>query len=133
MDDLTKKPHIHAEAIKAWADGAEIERYLETSRIWYTTDYPSWDEKAHYRVKEAQKPDTVMEVEIVLSLFAGPLMYAAAPSEANCNLVFDGTTNKLVRAEVKGLKEAFKQPSEGFSSSSEGLGSLNPFKRTGEL
>jgi hypothetical protein len=28
MIDLKKQPHIHAEVIKAWADGAEIETSL---------------------------------------------------------------------------------------------------------
>ena len=48
--------------------------------------------------------DKHMEALIVLSPHAGPLLYAAAPDEANCSLVFDGTTNKLIKVEVKSLK-----------------------------
>jgi hypothetical protein len=68
--------------------------------------------------------DKCMEALIVLSPHAGPLLYAAAPDEANCLLVFDGTTNKLIKAEVKSLKEAPKQPSEAFDSMFQGHGSL---------
>ena len=74
-----------------------------------------------------------MEALIVLSPHAGPLLYAAAPDEANCSLVFDGTTNKLIKVEVKSPVEASKQASEASNNHSQWLGSLNEFKRTGEL
>ena len=126
-------PHKHAEAIKAWADGHEIERFLETGNYWYTTDFPAWDLAAQYRIKQSKPKDKAMEALIVLGHHAGPLLYAAAPDEANCVLVFDGTTNKLIRAEVKNPKEALKRPSEPLDNHSQWLGSLNEFKRTGEL
>lgn len=132
MANLNKKPHIHAEAIKAWADGAEIERFHE-AQGWYRIEFPCWDTSVKYRVKEAPKPDTIMEVLIVLSPFAGPLMYAAAPDEANCKLVFDGTTGKLTGAAPIHASEALKQPSEALDNHTQWLGSLNEFKRTGEL
>ncbi len=77
--------------------------------------------------------DKAMEALIVLSPHAGPLLYAAAPDEANCVLVFDGTSNKLIKAEVKSPVEALKQPSEALDNHSQWLGSLNEFKPTGEL
>ena len=128
-----KIPHKHAEAIKAWADGHEIERFLEYGNYWYTTDFPAWDVAAQYRIKQSNPKDKHMEALIVLSPHAGPLMYAAAPDEANCSLVFDGTTNKLIKAEVKSPVEAPKRPSEASNNHNQWLGSLNEFKRTGEL
>lgn len=73
-----------------------------------------------------------MEALVVLSPHAGPMMYAATPSEANCVLVFDGTTNKLIEARVKSPTEALKRPSEATEASSLGLGSLYRNKHTGE-
>ena len=77
--------------------------------------------------------DKHMEALIVLSPHAGPLLYAAAPDEANCVLVFDGTSNKLVHVTVKASLEELKQASEALDNHSQWLGSLNEFKRTGEL
>lgn len=128
-----KTPHKHAEAIKAWADGYEIERFLESGNCWYTADLPAWDVTAHYRIKQLKPKDKHMEALIVLSPHAGPLMYAAAPDEANCSLVFDGTTNKLIKAEVKSPVEASKRPSEALNNGSKWQGSWNAFKPTGEL
>lgn len=47
------KPHIHAEVIKAWADGAEIEWYSYPLKQWIPVQStcPSWDEHERYRVK----------------------------------------------------------------------------------
>ena len=126
-----KTPHKHAEAIKAWADGYEIERFLESGNCWYTADLPAWDVTAHYRIKQSKPKDKHMEALIVLSPHAGPLMYAAAPDEANCSLVFDGTTNKLIKAEVKSPVEASKQASEAFDSMFQGHGSLEALNRLG--
>lgn len=134
MDNLIKKPHKHAALIKAWAYGAEIEYFSKANDRWVTM--PSnmgWYNTIGYRIKEAEKPNTVMEVLIVLSSSAGPLMYAAAPSEANCKLVFDGTTGKLTGAAPIQASEALKQPSEASYNHHQWLGSLNQFKRTGEL
>ena len=78
--------------------------------------------------------DKHMEALIVLSPHAGPLLYAAAPDEANCSLVFDGETNNLVHVVViKPSLEAFKQPSEALDKGSQWQGSWNAFKPTGEL
>jgi len=45
-----KTPHKHAETIKAWADGAEIEcRDAESN--WQPTGIPGWFDDVQYRVK----------------------------------------------------------------------------------
>lgn len=51
------KPHVHAEVIKAWADGAEIEYYSQELACWRDVDPPRWNEGVHYRVK----PKTVVK------------------------------------------------------------------------
>lgn len=43
-------PHKHAELIKAWADGAEIE-FLAPDGKWYPSD-PVWDINREYRIKK---------------------------------------------------------------------------------
>jgi len=55
----------------------------------------------HLDVVYEPKPDIVHEVLVTLSPFAGPLLYAASPSEANCVLVFDGETGKLKQCTIK--------------------------------
>lgn len=45
------KPHKHAELIKAWADGAEIE-YFNTNGSWYPLAFPQWDTNIFYRIKK---------------------------------------------------------------------------------
>jgi hypothetical protein len=48
-------------------------------------------------------------------------------------LVFDGTTNKLIKAEVKSPAEAFKQALEAIGDPIQWSSSWNAFKPTGEL
>lgn len=44
-----KTPHVHAEVIKAWADGATVQyKYADS---WVTTKNPGWDPAATYRIK----------------------------------------------------------------------------------
>lgn len=46
-----KKPHKHAECIKAWADGCEIELMIGSSGKWNTSSDPSWESFINYRIK----------------------------------------------------------------------------------
>lgn len=43
------KPHVHAEVIKAWADGAEIE--VRVRGNWEGVTNPCWADYNEYRVK----------------------------------------------------------------------------------
>jgi hypothetical protein len=52
--------HKHAEVIKAWADGAEIE-FLTMLGTWVTIKYPDWDDRFKYRVKP--EPDPYAELK----------------------------------------------------------------------
>jgi hypothetical protein len=47
------KPHKHAEFIKAWADGAEIEYYSQELGCWQEIGdrCTSWNQYTQYRVK----------------------------------------------------------------------------------
>ncbi len=44
-------PHKHAELIKAWADGAEIEVRPPGSRDFYLSCNPCWYDRHEYRIK----------------------------------------------------------------------------------
>lgn len=55
------KPHKHAELIKAWADGAEIECLDEHSGVWAAPggEAPSWYKNLKYRIKPEEKKPVV--------------------------------------------------------------------------
>lgn len=46
-----KTPHVHADLIKQWADGAEIEVYIQEENSWVLTNSPFWISNYKYRVK----------------------------------------------------------------------------------
>lgn len=69
MEEANKLiPHKHAECIKAWADGYEIQYKAEINpfgnTIWKFTDNPTWDKDIEFRVKPKPKlrPFTYDEV-----------------------------------------------------------------------
>ena len=88
-----KTPHKHAELIKAWADGAEIE--VRDSLVWQETTTPTWRGYFEYRIKPEPKPDTV-RYGISMNLW-GRSVFAIGD---NIKLTFDGETNQLKSAEV---------------------------------
>lgn len=49
-------PHKHAELIKAWADGAEIQ-WLNHDGRWLFVNYPGWGTNEKYRINPASKTD----------------------------------------------------------------------------
>lgn len=48
------KPHKHAELIKAWADGAEIQYRLSPEEEWKYMESPLWWDCNEYRIKPKQ-------------------------------------------------------------------------------
>lgn len=46
-------PHKHAEIIKAWADGAEIEGRQDSTQPWKVWREPAWNRDFEYRIKPA--------------------------------------------------------------------------------
>ena len=95
------KPHKHAEIIKAWADGAEVEyRFNETLSGWskwkiLAHDKPflsdSWFE---YRIK----PQNLSVAYIVDHKYS--VRVPEHWEKPNLTLTFDGETGKLKTAEV---------------------------------
>jgi hypothetical protein len=47
------KPHKHADLIKLWADGAEIESRGKTMKHWEDCPKPRWFDDLEYRIKPA--------------------------------------------------------------------------------
>jgi hypothetical protein len=90
------KPHKHAELIKAWADGADIEHFSVPAQIWMYTARPAWNEDNNYRIKPEPKPD--------LRLFYWVSDHVVQCSSKihmhNLALTFDGNTGELTFAEV---------------------------------
>ena len=55
-------PHKHAELIKQWADGAEIEYYDSYYAGWFAILKPNWENDIQYRVKP-QKSEKDIQIE----------------------------------------------------------------------
>jgi hypothetical protein len=103
------KPHKHAELIKAWADGAEIE-FQDSEGVW-GVGIPKWNPDSVYRIKPEPKPDVVLYSIVHRVSYGLPCSpyasmssaYAQPPdpqTPANLKLTFDGETGELKGAEV---------------------------------
>lgn len=55
-------PHVHAEVIKAWADGKAIEFRPGSDYKWRNADNPRWVTEYQYRIK----PEEVVDYTMVL-------------------------------------------------------------------
>jgi hypothetical protein len=102
-----KTPHKHAELIKAWADGAEIEYRTHETIEWKPVFKGwSWDSTIAlaYRIKPEPEPDIVFYGRILLPYFdALPYVNGIGQHQGcldNLMFVFDGTTGELKSAEV---------------------------------
>ena len=51
--------HKHAELIKAWADGAQIQVFYNDIMTWGGVDNPDWHESLSYRIKPEEKQPVV--------------------------------------------------------------------------
>lgn len=93
---MTKnKPHKHAELIKAWADGAEIEYCDNPNNYWYPTNYPTWNTFFEYRLKPIPKPDIIH----MMFVEAHPTLDNAY-NQPNLELTFDPDSGALKAAKV---------------------------------
>jgi hypothetical protein len=99
-----KTPHIHADVIKAWADGAEIEVIHNTiSDGWLPTNAPDWSLSCSYRVKPERKLDNQRYVFATFGRDLCAVFGVTTVREKvsdNLRLTFDGETNNLIKAEV---------------------------------
>ncbi len=95
-----KTPHKHAELIKAWADGAEIECIIATTDKWFTPNPKrlSWDDDMEYRIKLESKPDLNFYYHIDKETHSPS--HPTVPYYLNLKLTFDGETGNLKAAEV---------------------------------
>jgi hypothetical protein len=94
------KPHKHAELIKQWADGAEIE-YKVHNGGWVALEHPSWDDHNEYRIKPEPKPDVVKHFFVESHFWAGIRLSEASQLDTPVlSITFDGETGKLKSAEV---------------------------------
>jgi len=92
-------PHKHAELIKAWADGAQIQVKYETAPEWKDITYPKWTEGLEYRVKPESKPDFEKLMYFYADLYHSPDLCVVRShlggTEKNVRFVFDGNTGDL--------------------------------------
>jgi hypothetical protein len=85
--------HKHADLIKAWADGAEIE-WQGINGDWCSiSGTPAWSIETTYRIKP--KPDIISFLCVL-----DPSGIVFGMVGANLKLIFDGETRKLKSAEV---------------------------------
>ena len=91
------KPHKHAELIKQWADGAEIEFKSRPEMDWETYDCPSWYDCYEYRIKPEPKPDVVEYYQL---LRGDNEAQRVRKEYANLEIIWDGETGELKSAEV---------------------------------
>ena len=101
------KPHKHAELIKQWADGAEIQARSVTDIFtgdWKVLNRIDWDlPYAEYRIKPEPKPDVEVGVNISFNraiAYESYFAYIDDTKDKNLKLTFDGETGELKSAEV---------------------------------
>ena len=92
------KPHKHAEVIKAWADGAEIQYCHPHTNEWLNVDEPNWCSGIVYRIKP--EPDQISYL-LLNYPHKDKWFEHDYPCEHDCiKIVRDRKTGKLKSAEV---------------------------------
>lgn len=94
-----KTPHKHAELIKAWADGAQIQykSQLLAERGWVDDPHPSFDVDYEWRIKPEPKPDDVIFICAKTNWIGYSHLRHA---DHNLQITLDGETGALKAAEV---------------------------------
>ena len=98
-----KTPHIHAELIKAWADGAEIQFRYNANIPWSNViGVCGWDKDCEFRIKPEPKPDRVYYgiFDGVGGVMLDSCFTAIEDDGDHIKITFDGETGKLKSAEV---------------------------------
>lgn len=92
------KPHKHAELIKAWADGATVQTWVDHAGKWVDNFHPYWIESDEYRIK----PDPDQISYLLLNYpHKNQWFEHDYPCEHDCiKIVRDRKTGKLKSAEV---------------------------------
>jgi hypothetical protein len=60
---MSANPRIHAEMIKAWADGYQIESFNTEHQEWFLNPDPNWSPDVEYRVRPGVLEPTHKEPE----------------------------------------------------------------------
>lgn len=98
------KPHKHAELIKAWADGAEIQYNSIDKQKWVDCNgfTPMWNTETEYRIKPEPKPDVVYYgvFDMDFGFTADGIFTKSKDANDQIKLTFDGETGKLKSVEV---------------------------------
>lgn len=97
----------HAEIIKAWADGYEVEAYNPERDLWITVAEPGWFNDIEYRVKpgemETPRESVCSHYDVAISV-SWPdddcLDLENYPADEDYNLRLTFKNNKLVEAKV---------------------------------
>lgn len=80
-----KMKHVHAELIKAWADGAKVEIYNRLDGDWRPICHPAWSEKSKYRIA----PEPLVPDSIDWSQISTEYKYMAR-DQSNCAYLYTG-------------------------------------------
>lgn len=88
--------HKHCALIKAWADGAKIQRFSIPAQTWEDVDSPAWDEDTNYRIKKVSG----YVIEVNANVLNGEFFIDVGARFPNLSLVFDVKTNMLKSAEI---------------------------------
>ena len=90
---------IHAEMIKAWADGYEIEVLIPERGEWFFVANPEWYEDMEYRVKpgDARQPRITQRwARIDINPFTNELEIMQAPKVLAVNVVMTFENDDLI-------------------------------------
>jgi hypothetical protein len=79
--------HKHAELIKAWADGAQIQVFYNDIMTWGGVDNPDWHESLSYRIKPKQPVVRWLWAKLVLGEWMISPVYR---SKEEASKTFDG-------------------------------------------
>lgn len=94
-------PRVHAKLIKAWADGAQIEYFHKNQQQWVLCAVPGWAKHIQYRIAVPKKPDVMHLINMGnVTLANGKQWVSQFEGTPNLKLIFDGETNKLIKAEI---------------------------------
>ena len=99
----TKKPHIHAEMIKAWEDGEAIEFSGKGKEYWNAADFPSWSVALDYRIKkEPTYPKTSMHHKDIREIYNNSIVHGdaitAIANEAIKHFITSGDMDKYLES-----------------------------------
>lgn len=103
---MTEKytPHVHAEVIKAWADGKPVEWREHPSGYWKWTGSPKFIEDYEYRVK----PEEVVDYTVVLGAGVPGAVFTSTISELKHYYSANNYQGYMKRTRIDGKVVSFE-------------------------